>query len=185
MRRLLTLTALLTMLVPAAAAHAKSGGWQQLLIEACRNGRITHHYSQADYRKAIANLPTDANEYTNCSDVLRQGQLAAAGGGHGGGSGGGLPGGGSGGGGVPPGTSPLATASPAEKQALTRATAEGAKPVSIAGEVVKPGHLRLAGLTGTHGLPTSLLVALILLALGGAGTAAATVISRVRARRSS
>lgn len=186
MRRLLTLTALLTLLVPVAAARA-DGGYQQLLIEACRNGTITHHYSQATYRKALASLPTDANEYTNCYDVLRQGQLAAAGAGHNGGGGsgggGGLPGGGTGG--VPPGSNPLATATPAEKQAIARATATGAKPLDIAGQVVRPGRLHLAGLTGAHGLPTSLLIALILLALGGAGTAAATVIQRVRARRSS
>lgn len=185
MRRLLTLTALLMLIVPAAAAHA-GGGYQQLLIEACRNGRITHHYSQATYRKALANLPTDANEYTDCYDILRQGQLAAAGGGgHGGGGtgGGGIAGGT--GGGTPPGASPLASATPAEKQAITRATEGGAKPLNIAGQIVRPGHIRLAGLTGTHGLPTSLLVALILLALGGFGTAAASVIQRVRARRSS
>lgn len=184
MRRLLTSTALLMLILPAAAAHA-GGGYQQLLIEACRNGRITHHYSQATYRKALASLPTDANEYTDCYDVLRQGQLAAAGGGGHGGGGGGTGGGiaGGAGGGLPPG--PIAAASPAEKQAITRATATGAKPLSIAGQVVRPGHISLAGLTGSHGLPTSLLIALILLALGGFGTAAASVIQRVRARRSS
>jgi hypothetical protein len=183
MRRLLTLTALLMLIVPATAARA-DGGYQQLLIEACKYGHITHHYSQATYRKALASLPTDANEYTDCYDVLRRGQLAAAGGHSGGGAGGGAAGG-TGGGSVPPGASPLASATPAEKRALTRATAHGASPVSIAGEVVKPGRVNLAGLTGSHGLPTSLLVAFVLLALGGVGTAVATVITRVRARRSS
>jgi hypothetical protein len=182
MRRLLTLTALLTLLAPVAAASA-SGGYQQLLIEACRNGRITHHYSQSDYRKALAHIPTDAAEYTGCTDILRQGQLAAAGGkGGGGGSAGGTGGGGAAP--VAPGTDPLASATPAERKAVHRAVSQGANPVNIAGQIVSPGKVGLAGLTSAHGLPVSLLVALILLALGGLGAGGATAFSRVRARRS-
>jgi hypothetical protein len=184
MRRLLTLTALLTLLAPVAVAHASSGGWQQLLREACRNGQITHHYSQSDYRKALAHIPTDAAEYTDCTDILRQGQLAAAGGGKGGGGG---SAGGTGGGGaapVAPGTDPLAAATPAERKAVHRAVSQGANPVNIAGQIVNPGKVGLAGLTSAHGLPVSLLVALILLALGGLGAGGATAFSRVRARRS-
>lgn len=182
MRRLLTLTALLTLLAPVAAARASSG-WQQLLIEACRNGQITHHYSQSDYRKALAHIPTDAAEYTDCTDILRQGQLAAAGGkGGGGGSAGGTGGGGAAP--VAPGADPLASATPAERKAVHRAVSQGASPVNIAGQIVSPGKVGLAGLTSAHGLPVSLLVALILLALGGLGAGGATAFSRVRARRS-
>jgi hypothetical protein len=187
MRRLLALTALLTLLVPVALARAD---YHQLLIEACRNGRVTHHYSQSDYRKAIANLPTDVAEYTGCADTLRQAQLAAAGGGsHGGGpGGGGISGTGAGsgpaGGGGAPGADPLASATPAERSAIHRAVAGGAAPLRIGGEIVRPGRVGLAGLTSSHGLPVSLLVALILLALGGLGAGGASAFSRVRARRS-
>lgn len=43
------------------------------------NGTLTHHYSAAELRNALATMPTDVAEYTNCPDVIRRALLAELG----------------------------------------------------------------------------------------------------------
>ena len=75
LRRLLVPVLLLACLITPAVAQA---GYQELLKDACRDERVNGTYSQKDYRDALANIPADADQYTNCRDVLRAAQLAAA-----------------------------------------------------------------------------------------------------------
>src|SRR6476620_6506772 len=87
MRRLL-LTAVLGCLLLPAAAWASG----QAVIKDCTDdGVIEGHYSQQDYKNALANLPTDVDEYTDCRDVIKRAQTGGTGGG--GTSGPGAPGG--------------------------------------------------------------------------------------------
>ncbi len=75
LRRLLVPVLLLACLITPAVAQA---GYQELLKDACRDEHVNGTYSQKDYTDALANIPADADQYTNCRDVLRAAQLAAA-----------------------------------------------------------------------------------------------------------
>jgi hypothetical protein len=179
MRRLpIVILLALTLLAPAAA-HA-DGGAQKLLIDACRDEKVDGTYTQAEYKKALEELPADSDEYTACRQVIQDARLAAlsnrkskggspsgpsgAGGGTAGGSGrGGSPG--SSAGPAPAGADPLATATPAERKAIAKAGETGA-PVQIAGKLVRPGDLGLGALSNSdRGMPPTLIAVLALLAL--------------------
>ena len=175
MRRLLITAVLGCLLLPAAA-----WGSGAAVIKDCTNdGVIQGHYSQQDYKDALANLPTDVDEYTDCRDVIKRAQTGGAGGGSGGP---GAPGGTSGG--TPTGGDPLASATPAEKAALAKAQAVGAsKPVEIGGKLVQPGKLGFGGLGSPTTLPASLIAVLVALGLAAAAAGAMYVRNRVIARR--
>jgi hypothetical protein len=180
MRRLFILIAIACLAAPAAARA--DSGVNKLLTDACKDEHIDGHYTQAQYKKALEALPTDADEYTACRDVLQRGRLAAlssgkkndngGGGGNAGNSGGGTTGGGGGG---PTGSSgssgapnpdPIASATPAQKKALAQA-GENAKPVNIGGKLVQPGELGLGAMSGSgHSVPTPLAALIALLAAG-------------------
>jgi hypothetical protein len=209
MRRLLLATLVLLTLLPAARAVA-ADNTQALLVDACRDERVDGTYSQATYRRALAELPADSDQYTACRDVINRARLAAlnarrsnSGSGGGGastgpGSGGGT--GTAGGGGTAPSRPPSAdtgscagcngsgtaldTATPDEQKGVKDATSSGAAPVRIGGQLLKPGAV--GALTNSRRpLPTPLIVLLAALAacmLAGAGTAAR---NRVLARRPS
>jgi hypothetical protein len=199
MRRLLTTLAMILCLMAPAAAHA-DGGVNKLLIDACRDEHVNGHYTQAQYKKALDQLPADADEYSACREVIERARLAALsagkkdGGGGGGSSGGGNTGAapGSSGGGGSSGSSgapaaapadPLATATPAQKKAVARA-GQSAKPVDIGGKLVQPGKLGLGTLSSSgHDAPTSLIALIALLAAGALGAGGWWLWSRVLARR--
>src|SRR4051794_41554818 len=80
MRRLLITAVLGCLLLPAAAWGSSSA-----VIKDCTDdGVIQGHYSQQDYKNALANLPTDVDEYTDCRDVIKRAQTGGTGGGSGG-----------------------------------------------------------------------------------------------------
>ena len=77
MRRLLTALTILCLAVPATAGA--EGGVTKLLRDACGDEQINGTYTQAQYKKALDQLPTDSDEYTGCREVLQRGRLAALG----------------------------------------------------------------------------------------------------------
>src|SRR6476646_7054223 len=77
MRRLLTALLILCLAVPATAGA--EGGVSKLLRDACSDEHIDGTYTQAEYKKALDQLPTDSDEYTGCREVLQRGRLAALG----------------------------------------------------------------------------------------------------------
>ena len=198
MRRLLT--ALIIACLAAPAAAAADSGATKLVIDACRDEHIDGTYTQAQYKKALEQIPSDSDEYTACRDVLERGRLAALGNKHksgGGGGGGNAAGGGTGssggsGGGSSSGTSgaspapaadPLATATPAQKKALAKA-GQSAQPVDIGGKLVKPGDLGVGALAGSgHSVPTTLTALIALLAASALAGGGWWLWSRVLARR--
>ena len=175
MRRLLITAVLGCLLLPAAAWASGTA-----VIKDCTDdGVIQGHYSQQDYKNALANLPTDVDEYTDCRDVIKRAQT----GGTGGGGGPGAPGGT--GGGTPAGGDPLASATSAERAALATAQASGAaSPVRIGGKLVQPGKLGFGGLGSPTHLPASLIAVLVALGLAATAAGATYVRNRVIARRS-
>ncbi|HKE78816.1 MAG TPA: hypothetical protein VKB54_05880 [Solirubrobacteraceae bacterium] len=199
MRRLLTTLATILCLAAPAAAHADSGV-NKLLIDACRDEHVNGHYTQAQYKKALDELPADADEYSACRDVIERARLAALGSGKKSGGGGGSSGsatsgaapttGGGGGSGGSSGSSgaaapadPLATATPAQKTAVAKA-GQNAQPVDVGGKLVEPGKLGLGTLSGSgHDVPTSLVALIALLAAGALGAGGWWLWTRVLAGR--
>jgi hypothetical protein len=186
---LLAILPVLLLLATAGPAHAAS------LLDDCQDGRIDGTYSQADYRRALRNIPSDFDQYTDCRRVIRRAQLAAAGGGSdpGGTQGGGTAGaGGTGGGSGGGGTSteaptsalradPLESATPEERRAFERATTGGGVPVRVGQAAVRPGATGADAAAGD--IPGPLLALLALLAVAGLAYGAAVTRARVLARR--
>ncbi len=78
MRRLTTILVAATFLaLPIPTALGAGGG--AAAVQDCQDGKIDGTYTAAEYREALASIPTDVDEYTDCRAVLRAAQLRAAG----------------------------------------------------------------------------------------------------------
>lgn len=73
----------------ALAAPAGASGLSPPVADCYANGRLTHHYTAAQLRHALATMPADIQEYSPCPNVIRQALLDEIGALHDGGSGGG------------------------------------------------------------------------------------------------
>src|ERR1700676_4926460 len=111
------LAALLLMLSVTPSAGADVGA---TIINRCTHGQSLSGFRQQDYRRALQELPTEVEEYSDCANLIRRAQLAAAGGA---GSGAGAT------------AIPL---TPAERKTLTRAL-KAPTPVQVEGKMVSPG----------------------------------------------
>ncbi|HWH93536.1 MAG TPA: hypothetical protein VNT03_06715 [Baekduia sp.] len=160
------------------------------MIKDCADGSIDKSYSQKDYADALANIPADLDEYTDCRSQIQRKQLGGSGGSGssndgGGGTSGGATGGGSTGTGGGSGSAaggdtgasgggqadPLAGATDAERVAFAKAVESGAAPVHLDGRPIYPGELGGARSSGLSDLPAPLLAILALLVLAGVGAA--------------
>jgi hypothetical protein len=189
MRRLLALLITLSLL-PAATALASGS---KVIRDCTDDGVLEGHYSQRDLRDALASIPSDVDEYTNCRDVIRRAAFGGAGGGKGGGGGGG--GGNAGGefGGFrgSSGADPLQSASPNERAAVTQAAKDGGQAVQLTdehgkplgGALIRPSQVARRTGPGATDVPTPLLIAALLLSLGALAAAAPTLRQRVLPRR--
>ena len=184
MRRLLALLIIFS-LVPAATALASGA---KVIRDCTDDGVLQGHYTQKQLRDALASIPTDVDEYTNCRDVIRRAAFAGGGGGKGG-SGGSA--GGEFGGFQPSKGDPLKTATPQERAAVDKATKEGGKALQlqdakgnpIAGALIRPSQVARRTGPGTTDVPTPLLVVAVMLALAALAAAAPTFRHRVLPRR--
>jgi hypothetical protein len=136
-------------LVLAPAAHADIG---EKIILRCTHEESLSGFSQAAYRKALKELSADTEEYSNCSSLIRQAQLAAA---RGGGSGGGPP---------VSAAKPTAIApTPSEQAAIAHAKQAAASPVPVGNQLVQPGVVHANIASAFSSLPTPLLATVIFL----------------------
>jgi hypothetical protein len=137
MRRVVPLIAALAALALPAMAQAASPA--DVIRDCTLDGKLDRTYTQKELRRALAAIPSDVDEYTNCRDVISNAQLAAATHASSGTTGGRTPGatppGGTGGGGTPGGTTSsaggafggfangpdAATATPTERAAIQQA----------------------------------------------------------------
>jgi hypothetical protein len=143
-RLALSAALLASTLTIAAPASADIG---ETIIQRCTHGQSLNGFSPSAYAQALKELSADAEEYTNCSSLIRAAQLAAAGGG---------------GSSATAGTVPLA-ASPAEQRAITRARRTPAAPVRVAGQIVQPGVVHADIASAVNSLPSPLLATLAFL----------------------
>jgi hypothetical protein len=74
-RRAITLLALvcaLSLTVPVLAGAATSGTPSQAISDCNSHDRLTAYYSPSVLRAALAQMPSDVKEYTDCYDVIEQ-----------------------------------------------------------------------------------------------------------------
>ena len=156
-RRMLEHLALaaLAFAILAPAAH---GSAKDVIRDCSEDGVLNGHYSHGELTKALDQLPSDIDEYTDCRAVIRSAQLRSAKG--------------KTGGGAPAATPP----SPNEQQKVQQAT-KSPGPVNVGGKGVVPGAsgapFKAAGF-GTD-LPTYVLITLVLLLLTMVGAAVLAV----------
>jgi hypothetical protein len=150
-------TAIALTIVPAA--HADVG---ETIILHCTHKESLSGFSQRAYSRALKELSADAEEYSDCSQQIRQAQLAAAAGRRGGSSRGVSQG-------VPAATT---SASPSEQKRIAGAASSGAAPLNLGGQYIHPGVVHASVASALSSLPTPLLATLAfllacLLAVGG------------------
>ena len=143
----------LSLLLPVTPAFASGAD----VIRDCNDhGHLTKTYSQKEYRQALAQMPADIRQYTDCEGIIKHAQL-----------------------GEPPTTdeaantgNPFGSASPdvvaqAQKD-IEVAKKTGNSPQTIAGDVVYPGALSYTKVAAAASdLPTPLLVLVALIAAAG------------------
>ncbi len=165
------LAALLAALLLATSATALGDVGEQI-IQRCTHGQSLSGFSQRAYSRALKELSADAEEYTDCSSLIRQAQIAAAGGKGGGGTG-------------RAGASLLPTPTTAkEKAVIAHAASAPPEPVRLDGQVVHPGVVHASIASALSSLPTPLLAILAFLLAFLLAVVGATLRNRVRAERS-
>jgi hypothetical protein len=153
-------------LASAPTARADVG---ETIIQRCTHGQSLAGFSQSAYRQALKQLSADAEEYTNCAQLIRQAQLAAAGG-HAGALG-------------APESAVAIAATPTEQRAVSHAAHAGAVPVSVGGALVKPGVVHADIASAFNNLPDSLLALLVFLLACAALIGGRSLRNRIRGHR--
>jgi len=174
-RTLLSLAVLLALGTPASALASKAS---DQIISECANEQLSQKYTDAQYQEALADLPADLREYTDCYDVIKAAQRGASlpggagtttgGGTTGTGAAAGTVGGTTGTGGTagPLPADPLASASPADQAAAKAAQAQGDEALQVGGATITPGNPGTL-VSSLDDLPTPILVLLALVVVGG------------------
>jgi hypothetical protein len=153
------------LLLPASPASASGAD----VIRDCNDhGHLTKTYSQKEYRQALAQMPADVRQYTDCEDIIRRAQL-----------------------GEPPTSDPAAntanpfgSASPEEvaqaQKDIEAARQGGGAGQVIAGDVVYPGALSYTKVSAAvSDLPTPLIVLVGMIVAAALGL----LIPKLQARR--
>jgi hypothetical protein len=165
--------ALLSMLLfSPAPAQADVG---EKIILRCTHGESLAGFTQKDYNKALKELETSLEEYSGCSNLIHQAQLAAAGSR-------GSSGGGAGGGSTPGAVTTTTPATPAERRELNRAPSTGSAPLQVGNQVIRPGVVHADIASAFSSLPTPLLAILIFLVASALALTGGVIRDRVRNR---
>ena len=171
--RLLVLLALLSAISLAVTVPAMAD-IGETIIQRCTHGQTLSGFSQAAYGRALKELSADAEEYTDCSQLIRQAQAAAA---RGGGGGGGAQ---TGAGAAIPAA---LTTTPSERSSVARASMLPSAPLNVDGQLIHPGVIHSSIASALSSLPTPLLAILAVLLAGLLAALGGTLRNRVRARR--
>jgi hypothetical protein len=147
---------LTAVLLFAAPARAEDVGHK--IIRLCATGKSLAGFPPSAYAKALKEISATTEEYSECGQLIRAAQAAAAQS-HGAGSAG----------------SPLpqaVAATPAEQKSIAGAALSGGGPVNLGGQAVHPGvvHANIASAFSTLPTPLLALIAFLLaclLAFGG------------------
>lgn len=163
-RHLLLLAALALLAFPAPASASPF----QVIKDCNEDGQLDRKYSNEELTKALDNLPSDIDEYSDCREVIsaaitggsdRGANRGAGGGGDGSGGGSAAP--------ITPEEQAARAQDQADLQALTTPDGRDKPPaVEVGGETVKPGSDGLFDLASeSNSIPGPLLAALIALGI--------------------
>jgi hypothetical protein len=183
---MLRLTAIVFAVLLLVPALARADAGDAVIKDCTHNGTLTKQYSQKAYQQALAELPADVDEYGDCRQIIRDAQLGAAGGGSNGSPAGSIPG---------VGAAAATPHTPAEQAALAQATTKGDAPVKVStgsgkgsgtsngtgGEPLVPGASSFDAGGLTHGLPTPVIIVLVL--IGAAAIIGVVLALRPQIRR--
>jgi hypothetical protein len=147
-------------------AHADTG---TKIIERCAKGQSISGFSQQAYKRALQELPTEVEEYSDCGNPIRRTQPAATSGGGGAGGGGGA---------ITP-----TVLSPAERTALGSVPKTGAEPLRVGGGLVHPGVVHTNVASALSSLPDPLLAVLAFLLASALALGGRAIVKGVRAHR--
>jgi hypothetical protein len=165
--RLAPAVVLLSMCLSIPAPAAADVG--ATIISRCTSGKSLGGFSQSAYRKALQELPTEVEEYSDCANLIRRAQLAAAG--KGGSSG-------------EPATAAPIPVTAAERTALSQAPKTGSAPVRVGDKAVSPGVIHANIASALNSLPTPLLATLAFMLACALVLAGRAIRNRVHAHRS-
>lgn len=149
-------------------AEGTRAGEASKIIARCTHGESLAGFSQDGYREALKKMPTEVSEYSDCANLIRKAELAAAGGG--------------GEAGASSSSVPIAL-TPNERRQVQNAHSHGATAIPVAGKPIKPGVVHADIASVTSALPSSLLAVLALLAAGAVTFLATEAYRHVRAGR--
>jgi hypothetical protein len=157
------------LLFAAPAAQAQDVG--QKIIRLCAEGKSLAGFPPSAYAKALKEISATTEEYSECGQLIRQAQAAAA----------------AGHGTAPPAGGGLAGAlptTPAEQRSIAGAARSGPGPVPVGGQQIHPGvvHANVASAFST--LPTPLLALLAFLAACAVAFGGGFARKRIRGGRS-
>lgn len=161
--------ALLVLLTAIATPASADVGAK--IIERCALGESLSGFSQRAYREALKELTTESEEYSECGELIRKAQLAAAAAGHGS-----TPASGNSGPAVTPVT-------PTERRALERTGHTGLPAVHVGNQIIQPGVVHADIASAVSSLPAPLLAVLAFLLACAVLLAGGTLARRIRARR--
>jgi hypothetical protein len=166
--RALALPAIAVALVSIAAPAQANVGEE--IIRRCTHAESLSGFTQKQYQEALKDLSAGTEEYSNCAQLIRQAQLAAAGAGRGGGYGGG------------PATPAASTqaATPSEQRAIARAPSAGAAPLQVGAQTIRPGVVHADIASALSSLPTPLLATVAFLTICLLAAAGAGIRNRIR-----
>jgi hypothetical protein len=159
--------ALLALACLTATADADVG---EKIIERCTHGQSLSGFSQQAYRRALQELPTEVEEYSDCGNLIRHAQLAATG-----------KNGGSTQSPLPVAPTPL---TPEDKKALQSLPKTGAHSLPVGGTLVRPGVVHPSVASAFSSLPAPLLAVLAFLLACALALGGRAIGRSVRARRS-
>ncbi len=166
-RLVLAVVGLTALLAPASPAGASAS---TTIVERCVSGQPLSGFSQQEYSEALQNLPTEVEEYSNCANLIRHAELAAAGGASSAGE--------------PAGAAAVPVPlTPAERTALKSVPKLGAAPIHVGNQVVRPGVIHADIASAVNSLPSPLLAILAFLLVCALLLAGRVIGNRVRARR--
>jgi hypothetical protein len=154
----LALAAVLLWLAPPASADIGA-----TIIERCTRGKSISGYTQQDYRRALQELPTEVEEYSECGQEIRRAELAAAGGGSATG----------------PGSIAATPLTPAEQRGLAAIAHKPAPALLLGSDLVRPGVVHAGISSAFSSLPNALLAVLALIAAAALTMAGRTIRNRV------
>jgi hypothetical protein len=167
--RTLALAAALSSILMLLAVPAQADIGEKIILK-CTHGESLSGFSQKDYNKALKELETSSEEYTDCASLIHKAQLAAAGAGKGTGAGGG------------PAATAATPATPAERRELSRAPHVGSTPLRVGSQIIRPGVVPVDIASALSSLPNPLLVILAFLLACALALAGGALGNRVRNR---